>query len=59
MGYLLSIGASLLSVRWLTAHYQASGVVLGWLLAQLVLGAYWALAVRRAGGATPPTLLLA
>jgi O-antigen/teichoic acid export membrane protein len=46
-GYVLSIGASLLSVRWLTAHYQASGVVLGWLLAQLVLGAYWALAVRR------------
>ena len=46
-GYVLSIGASLLSVRWLTAHYQASGVVMGWLLAQLVLGAYWALAVRR------------
>lgn len=46
-GYVLSIGASLLSVRWLTAHYQASGVVLGWLLAQLVLGAYWALALHR------------
>jgi O-antigen/teichoic acid export membrane protein len=47
-GYVLSIGASLLSVRWLTAHYQASGVVLGWLLAQLVLGAYWAVAVHKA-----------
>lgn len=47
-GYVLSIAASLLSVRWLTAHFQASGVVLGWLLAQLVLGAYWAWAVRRA-----------
>jgi len=47
-GYVLSITASLLSVRWLTAHFQASGVVLGWLLAQLVLGAYWAWAVRRA-----------
>jgi O-antigen/teichoic acid export membrane protein len=58
VGYLLSIAASLLSVRWLTAHYQASGVVLGWLLAQLVLGAYWALAVRRAGGATPSAALL-
>jgi O-antigen/teichoic acid export membrane protein len=46
-GYVLSIAASLLSVRWLTAHYQASGVVLGWLLAQLVLGAYWAVAVRK------------
>ena len=46
-GYVLSIGASLLSVRWLTAHYQASGVVLGWLLAQLVLGGYWALALHR------------
>jgi O-antigen/teichoic acid export membrane protein len=45
-GYVLSIGASLLSVRWLTAHYQASGVVLGWLLAQLVLGAYWVVAVH-------------
>jgi O-antigen/teichoic acid export membrane protein len=45
-GYVLSIAASLLSVRWLTAHYQASGVVLGWLLAQLVLGGYWALALR-------------
>ncbi|RZK61318.1 MAG: hypothetical protein EOO59_05375 [Hymenobacter sp.] len=59
VGYLLSIGASLLSVRWLTAHYQASGVVLGWLLAQLVLGAYWALAVRRAGAATPQVALTA
>jgi O-antigen/teichoic acid export membrane protein len=47
-GYVLSIAASLLSVRWLTAHFHASGVVLGWLLAQLVLGAYWAWAVRRA-----------
>jgi len=47
-GYVLSIAASLLSVRWLTAHFAASGVVLGWLLAQLVLGAYWAWAVRRA-----------
>ncbi|MGI4864400.1 MAG: hypothetical protein ACRYFZ_10800 [Janthinobacterium lividum] len=47
-GYVFSIAASLASVRWLTAHYQASGVVLGWLLAQLVLGAYWAWAVRRA-----------
>jgi hypothetical protein len=46
-GYVLSIGASLASVRWLTAHYQASGVVLGWLLAQLVLGGYWLWAVRR------------
>ena len=46
-GYVLSIVVSLLSVRWLTAHFQASGVVLGWLLAQLVLGGYWALAVRR------------
>jgi O-antigen/teichoic acid export membrane protein len=46
-GYVLSIGASLASVRWLTAHYQASGVVLGWLLAQLVLGAYWALVLHR------------
>ena len=55
-GYVLSIGASLLSVRWLTAHYQASGVVLGWLLAQLVLGAYWALAVRRAASAKPARL---
>ena len=45
---MLSIVASLASVRWLTAHYQASGVVLGWLLAQLVLGAYWAVAARRA-----------
>ena len=47
-GYVLSIAASLLSVRWLTTHFAASGVVLGWLLAQLVLGAYWAWAVRRA-----------
>jgi O-antigen/teichoic acid export membrane protein len=46
-GYVLSIAASLLSVRWLTAHYQASGVVLGWLLAQLVLGGYWAWSLRR------------
>jgi len=46
-GYVLSIAASLLSVRWLTTHYQASGVVLGWLLAQLVLGGYWAWALRR------------
>ena len=48
-GYVLSIAASLASVRWLTEHYQASGVVLGWLLAQLVLGLYWGVAVRRAG----------
>ena len=46
-GYVLSIVVSLLSVRWLTAHFQANGVVLGWLLAQLVLGSYWALALRR------------
>lgn len=46
-GYVLSIVVSLLSVRWLTTHFQASGVVLGWLLAQLVLGGYWALVVRR------------
>jgi O-antigen/teichoic acid export membrane protein len=52
-GYVLSIAASLLSVRWLTAHFQASGVVLGWLLAQLVLGAYWAWAVRRASLSSP------
>ncbi|GAB3635208.1 hypothetical protein GCM10027422_07980 [Hymenobacter arcticus] len=51
-GYVLSIVASLLSVRWLTAHFQASGVVLGWLLAQLVLGAYWAWAVRRAASSS-------
>lgn len=48
-GYVLSIAASLLSVRWLTGHFQASGVVLGWLLAQLVLGGYWAWALRRSG----------
>lgn len=54
-GYVLSIAASLASVRWLTAHYQASGVVLGWLLAQLVLGAYWLVAVRRAALAEHPT----
>lgn len=46
-GYVLSIAASLLSVRWLTGHFQASGVVMGWLLAQLVLGGYWAWALRR------------
>ncbi|MBD2769127.1 hypothetical protein IC235_14630 [Hymenobacter sp. BT664] len=49
-GYVLSIGVSLLSVRWLTGHYQASGVVLGWLLAQLVLGGYWAWSLRRPAG---------
>ena len=54
-GYVLSIAASLLSVRWLTAHYQASGVVLGWLLAQLVLGGYWLVAVRRAAKPTRAT----
>jgi len=58
-GYLLSIAASLLSVRWLTAHYQASGVVLGWLLAQLVLGAYWAVAVRQVGRVKRSTPLVA
>jgi O-antigen/teichoic acid export membrane protein len=52
-GYVLSIAASLASVRWLTAHYQASGVVLGWLLAQLVLGAYWAWATRRSAASRP------
>ena len=52
-GYVLSIAASLLSVRWLTAHYQASGVVLGWLLAQLVLGLYWALALRFTANSPP------
>jgi O-antigen/teichoic acid export membrane protein len=55
-GYVLSIGASLASVRWLTAHYQASGVVLGWLLAQLVLGAYWALVLHRTNLVKPPGL---
>ncbi|RZK62164.1 MAG: hypothetical protein EOO59_03245 [Hymenobacter sp.] len=54
-GYVLSIVASLASVRWLTAHYQASGVVLGWLLAQLVLGAYWLVAVRRSAKASLAT----
>ena len=54
VGYALSIGASLLSVRWLTAHYQASGVVLGWLLAQLVLGGYWAWVLRRPGPGLQP-----
>jgi O-antigen/teichoic acid export membrane protein len=58
-GYVLSIAASLLSVRWLTAHYQASGVVLGWLLAQLVLGGYWALAVHRAHRGQPSAALVA
>jgi O-antigen/teichoic acid export membrane protein len=58
-GYVLSIGASLLSVRWLTAHYQASGVVLGWLLAQLVLGAYWAVAVHKAHRKQHATPLMA
>ena len=53
-GYVLSIVVSLLSVRWLTGHYQASGVVLGWLLAQLVLGGYWAMALRR----TAPTVVI-
>ena len=51
-GYVLSIVASLLSVRWLTGHFQASGVVLGWLLAQLVLGGYWAWVLRRSGRQT-------
>ena len=51
-GYVLSIAASLLSVRWLTGHFQASGVVLGWLLAQLVLGGYWAWVLRRSGRQT-------
>ncbi len=55
-GYVLSIGASLASVRWLTAHYQASGVVLGWLLAQLVLGGYWLWAVRRDSSLGEPSL---
>lgn len=55
-GYVLSIAASLLSVRWLTAHYQASGVVLGWLLAQLVLGAYWAVVVSRTRPAAQTSL---
>lgn len=52
-GYVLSIAASLASVRWLTGHYQASGVVLGWLLAQLVLGAYWLVAVRQSPPPAP------
>jgi len=47
VGYLLSIGASVLSARWLLAHYQATGVVLGWIGAQLVLGLYWSLILSR------------
>ncbi len=47
VGYALSIGVSVLSARWLLAHYQATGVVLGWIGAQLVLGLYWSLILSR------------
>lgn len=47
-GYVLSVAVSFLLARWLIGQWQASGVVLGWVVAQAVLGLYWALAVRRA-----------
>ncbi|WP_426492743.1 hypothetical protein [Hymenobacter sp. 102] len=47
VGYALSIGFSVLSARWLLTHYQATGVVLGWIGAQLVLGLYWSLILSR------------
>lgn len=47
-GYVLSVAVSFGLARWLIGQWQASGVVLGWLVAQAVLGLYWALAVRRA-----------
>ncbi|WP_143436697.1 lipopolysaccharide biosynthesis protein [Hymenobacter crusticola] len=48
VGYVLSIAVSFALARWLVGHWQASGVVLGWIVAQMVLGLYWALAVWRA-----------
>ncbi|AHJ95473.1 MATE family efflux transporter [Hymenobacter swuensis] len=47
VGYALSIGFSVLSARWLLTHYQATGVVVGWIGAQLVLGLYWSLILSR------------
>jgi O-antigen/teichoic acid export membrane protein len=46
-GY-VSVAVSFGLARWLIGQWQASGVVLGWVVAQAVLGVYWALAVRRA-----------
>jgi O-antigen/teichoic acid export membrane protein len=48
IGYVLSVAVSLVGARPLVAHWGASGVVMGWLLAQVVLGGYWAWAVRDA-----------
>ncbi|OON67223.1 lipopolysaccharide biosynthesis protein [Hymenobacter sp. CRA2] len=48
VGYVLSIGVSFGLGRWLIGQWQASGVVLGWIVAQVVLGLYWGLTVWRA-----------
>jgi O-antigen/teichoic acid export membrane protein len=47
IGYAISLGASLLAARPLVTHWPITGVVMGWLLAQLVLGAYWLVVVRK------------
>ncbi|WBA42393.1 lipopolysaccharide biosynthesis protein [Hymenobacter canadensis] len=55
IGYALSIVVSFALARGLVAHWQASGVVLGWIVAQLTMGLYWALAVWRAQAQLLPT----
>ena len=53
VGYALSIAVSFGLARWLVGHYQASGVVLGWIVAQLVLGLYWGWATWRSRPSLP------
>ncbi|SNR79645.1 MATE family efflux transporter [Hymenobacter mucosus] len=48
VGYVLSVAVSFGLARWLVGTWQASGVVLGWIVAQAVLGLYWALVVWQA-----------
>lgn len=47
IGYVLSLGVSLVAAHPLVAHWPTTGVVIGWLLAQLVLGGYWLVVVVR------------
>ncbi len=49
IGYVLSVAVSVVGAQPLVAHWGAEGVVMGWLLAQVVLGVYWAWAVRGSG----------
>ena len=47
IGYAISLAVSVLTAQWLISHWEAVGVVMGWLLSQLLINVYWTIIITK------------